>query len=39
VEGLADRDEGTYQTEGFDSAEYQLLIVIDDISTGNIAFE
>ena len=39
VEGLADRDEGTYQTEGFDSAQYQLVIVIEDISTGNIAFE
>ncbi len=39
VEGLADRDEGTYQTEGFDQAEYQLVIVIEDIGTGNIAFE
>ncbi len=39
VEGLPDRDEGVYQTAGFDSAEFQLLIVIDDISTGNIAFE
>lgn len=39
VQGLADKDEGLYQSEGFDDAEFQLVIVIDDISTGNIVFE
>jgi len=33
---MDDRDEGTYETEGFDQAEYQILILIDDIGTGNI---
>lgn len=36
VGGLADRDEGAYETEGFDRAEYQILILVDDIGTGNI---
>lgn len=36
VSGMDDRDEGTYETEGFDQAEYQILILIDDIGTGNI---
>lgn len=36
VSGLADRDEGTYETEDFDQAEYQILILVDDIGTGNI---
>jgi hypothetical protein len=39
VQGLGDRDEGVYESAGFDDAEYQLVIVIDDISTGNIVFE
>jgi hypothetical protein len=36
VSGLEDRDEGVYETAGFDQADYQILILIDDISTGNI---
>jgi hypothetical protein len=36
VSGLDDRDEGVYETEGFDQTEYQILILIDDIGTGNI---
>lgn len=39
IEGLADRDEGLYQTEGFDGAVFQLVVVIDSISTGNIVFK
>ena len=39
VSGLADRDEGTYETEGFDRADYQILILIEDIGTGNIVVQ
>lgn len=36
ISGLDDRDEGVYETAGYDQAEYQILILIDDIGTGNI---
>jgi hypothetical protein len=39
VQGMGERDEGVYESAGFADAEYQLVIVIDDISTGNIVFE
>ena len=39
VKGLEDRDEGVYQTEGFDSAEYQLVVIVEDLSTGNLVIE
>ena len=39
VSGAENRDEGVYQSEGFDSAAYQLVIIIEDISTGNIVFQ
>lgn len=37
--GQEDRDEGVYETEGFAMAEYQLVIIVEDISTGNIVIE
>ncbi len=39
VEGLEDRDEGLYQSAGFDSAEYQLVVIMEDLSTGNLVIE
>lgn len=36
VSGFEDRDEGVYTSEGFDDAKNQLLIIVEDISTGNI---
>lgn len=36
VSGEAGRDEGFYQSEGFEEAEYQLMIIVEDIGTGNI---
>jgi hypothetical protein len=39
VEGREERDEGVYQTEGFDSADYQLVVVMEDLSTGNLVIE
>ncbi|MCB2214106.1 hypothetical protein KQH50_01800 [bacterium] len=39
VQGMGERDEGVYESAGFAEAEYQLVIVIDDISTGSIVFE
>ncbi|MDY6873333.1 MAG: DUF5668 domain-containing protein [Chloroflexota bacterium] len=39
VQGMGEPDEGLYESAGFDEAEYQLVIVIDDISTGKIVFE
>jgi len=36
VSGQEGRDEGVYQTDGFDDAAYQLNIIIEDIGTGNI---
>lgn len=36
VSGQEDRDEGVYQTDGFDEAEYQLNVIIEDIGTGSI---
>ncbi len=37
--GVADRDEGIYQTDDFESAANQIFVVIEDISTGNIVVE
>lgn len=39
VSGAQGRDEGVYQTEGFEDAPYQLVIIIEDIGTGNIIVE
>jgi hypothetical protein len=39
VSGKEGRDEGVYQTEGFENAKYQLVIIIEDIGTGNIVIE
>ena len=39
VEGREGRDEGLYQTESFESAENQLLVIVEDIGTGNIIVE
>lgn len=39
VEGRQDRDEGIYQTEGFDLAEYQLVVIMEDLSTGDLVIE
>lgn len=39
VEGREDRDEGVYQTAGFDSAVYQLVVIVEDLSTGNLVIE
>jgi len=36
VSGREGKDEGVYQTPGFESAAYQLVIIIEDISTGSI---
>jgi len=36
ISGEEGRDEGVYQTAGFDSAAYQLNIIVEDIGTGNI---
>ncbi len=37
--GVADRDEGVYQTDGFESAVNKNFLIIEDISTGNIVIE
>ena len=39
VSGAEGRDEGVYQTSGFEGAPYQLVIIIEDIGTGNIIVE
>jgi hypothetical protein len=39
VSGLEGRDEGIYQTPDFEGADYQLIIIIENISTGNILFQ
>lgn len=39
VEGLMDRDEGIYQTAGFESAKYQLVAIMEDLSTGDLVIE
>jgi len=36
VRGLQGEEEGVYQSAGFDAAPYQMIIVIEDIGTGNI---
>ena len=36
VSGQEDRDEGVYQTDGFEDADHQLIIIVEDIGTGNI---
>jgi hypothetical protein len=36
VSGRENRDEGIYQTPDFEGAAYQLVIIIEDIGTGNI---
>lgn len=39
ISGSPDRDEGVYQSANYDSATYQLDIIIEDIGTGHIVFE
>jgi len=39
ISGSPDRDEGVYQSADYDSAAYQLEIIIEDIGTGHIVFE
>ena len=39
IEGSDDRDEGVYETRGFDAAEYQLVVIVEDLSTGNLVIE
>ena len=39
VSGKEDRDEGVYQSPGYDSAASKIAIVIEDISTGNIVIK
>jgi hypothetical protein len=39
VEGQADRDEGIYQTQGFEAAPYQIEVIMEDLSTGNLVIE
>lgn len=39
VSGQGGRDEGVYQTRGFEAATYQLKVIIEDISTGNVVIE
>ncbi len=36
VSGKEGRDEGVYQTAGFEDAVYQLVIIIEDMGTGSI---
>jgi len=36
VSGREGKDEGVYQTPGFEGAAYQLVIIIEDIGTGSI---
>lgn len=37
--GETDRDEGVYQTNGFEEAQYQITIIVEDIGTGNIVIK
>lgn len=39
VEGREDRDEGIYQTDGFELKEYQLVVIMEDLSTGDLVIE
>jgi hypothetical protein len=39
VSGGEGRDEGVYQTPNFENALHQLVIIIEDISTGNIVLQ
>lgn len=39
VSGREGRDEGVYQTEGFEDATHQLVIIVERISMGNIIVE
>ncbi len=39
VSGLSGRDEGIYQTPGFENADYQLVIIVENISTGHIVIK
>lgn len=36
ISGEMDRDEGIYQTDDFQDAQYQITIIVEDIGTGNI---
>lgn len=36
VSGLDGRDEGIYETPGFENADYQLVVIVENISTGHI---
>jgi hypothetical protein len=39
ISGEMDRDEGIYQTDGFDAAQYKITIIIEDIGTGNMVLK
>jgi hypothetical protein len=39
VEGVKDRDEGVYASDGAESAGQRISIIIEDIGTGNIVFK
>ena len=39
ISGEMDRDEGVYQTDGYENAQYKIMIIIEDIGTGNIVIK
>ena len=39
ISGEMDRDEGIYETNGFENAQYKITIIVDDIGTGNIVIK
>jgi len=39
ISGREGRDEGVYQTAGFDDAAYQLVIIVEDMGTGSITVQ
>ena len=39
ISGEMDRDEGIYETSGFENAQFKITIIIEDIGTGNIVIK
>ncbi len=39
INGQEDRDEGIYQTNNFENADFQIVITIENISTGDMIIE
>ncbi len=39
VSGREGRDEGIYQTAGFDESQFHIFVIVENISTGNIVIE